>query len=241
MKKRIIYIITGTFILVFVYSIFSFCGYFLPVYEYKNNTIIVDKIPYGFENPIYWHPKGDNALKIGRINGYDSDFPVFLYKFKDNDFFVIVQPMVSCMVPAPMHRQDIAFPSFSADIINRVELKFNGDMIRENKAFSLAQSKTVIITDKNSIALLANCLSNPVKCDKIQYLKPFGFSAESDRYQGIFYAMETTVYNGHYCFIEGDGIVHEIPLLLLEQISGLDLFSPEEYLNNIQYKWEEGK
>lgn len=84
MNKKILYIIGGLLTLAIISLILSFFGLFLPLYEYKDNSITVDHITYGFKTPCDWHPKKSGTVRIGRVAGFDSTSPVFLYKFTDN-------------------------------------------------------------------------------------------------------------------------------------------------------------
>lgn len=76
------------------------------------------------------------------------------------------------------------------------------------------------------------CLTTPitVKDDvEVSDANMFSLYAENEKYEGIYYKLSSVIYDGRYCLRQLDGSLYEIPLPLLEKISGLNLFTPEEY------------
>lgn len=198
-------------------------GLFSPAYPYYDGVLLVDGRPYAFEPSTNWQPKGETQ-KIGWA--YDKEmYQIYQYEGDKERYFMLRAPLISDMISLPMHRTDITFPSFSPDVIDTVTLSFDGNMIRQDNA----GNKQITITDRESIALLANCLSNPIKSGRFDDLDHFSISAESAKYPWMTYIMGSAIYDGKYYLYGRGGMMYEIPLTLLEKISGLDLYSAEEY------------
>lgn len=232
-------IIIGAVIVVAVIAGLALSGRFEPLYRHEEEALIVDGKPYGWEPTVYWHPKGD-TVKIGRSQ-YNSFFPVYLYKYEESDMFVIEQPFYTCVPEVPLHRLDVEFPSFSAEVIDSVNLGIGWNMIYVDDV----EYRNITITDPSSIAALACCFEKPFKEDKTKSFasSSLKITAESDQYPGIYFELPCYVYDGRYCLRQSDGTLYEIPQALLGRITGFDFYSPIELQTIDGYKrgWQNEK
>lgn len=219
-------------------AVLYFLGLFMPAYPYHDGVLQVDGKPYAYAPNTNWQPKGE-TVRIGRTNEAGLVY-VYSYKGDEQRFFMLTHPLIADMVSLPMHRTDITLPSFSPDVIDNVNLSFDGNMIRQDNA-EYVQKK---ITEKESITLLANCFSNPIKQEKpYDDSGHFSISGESAKYPWMTYKLDTAIYDGKYYLIGLDRMMYEVPVTVLEQVSGLDLYSAQEMLavTNIKRDWQNKK
>lgn len=136
---------------------------------------------------------------------------------------------------------DVGFPSFSAEVIDKVNVGVGWNIIYVDDF----KYRNITITDPSSIAVLESCFDNPIQTDdtKVAAFSALNFAAESDQFRGIYYELGFYVYDGRYCLRQSDGISYEIPEALLEQVTGLNFYSPADYqtIDKFKREWRDQK
>lgn len=198
---------------------------FYPVYLYRDNTIYINGIQYK-QISSDWLPTGEK-YRIGNLCGDVSIFS-FLYKYKgdDENFFAYVYTFPSDVERMPYYRVDMPLPSFSADVIDSVNMSMGSDMTPDNM-----EDKEIAITDKKLIGEIAECFLHPVAKDaaKEAVWTSIGLTAQSSQYESMIYKISAVAYDEKYCFMQEDGSLFEIPIELLEDIFDADITEPELY------------